>query len=50
MIPEIENAGLSFVGKDGTGRRMEVICSYKPCLMCSFSESLEEQCMNSFRV
>ncbi|RID80679.1 hypothetical protein BRARA_A03322 [Brassica rapa] len=25
MIPEIENAGLSFVGKDGTGRRMEIV-------------------------
>lgn len=24
MIPELEAAGLSFVGKDETGRRMEV--------------------------
>ena len=29
MISEIENAGLSFVGKDETGRRTEVTCSYK---------------------
>lgn len=27
MISEIEKAGLSFVGKDETGCRMEVICS-----------------------
>ncbi|XP_062215227.1 uncharacterized protein LOC133915864 isoform X2 [Phragmites australis] len=25
MVPEFENAGLQFVGKDGTGRRMEII-------------------------
>lgn len=24
MVPEFENAGLQFVGKDDTGRRMEV--------------------------
>lgn len=24
MVPEFENAGLQFVGKDETGRRMEV--------------------------
>ena len=34
MIQEIENAGLSFVGKDETGRRMEVYS----CLMFNFSE------------
>lgn len=34
MISEIEKAGLSFVGKDETGRRMEVICSWRTCLMC----------------
>jgi len=34
MISEIEKAGLSFVGKDETGRRMEVICLWKTCLMC----------------
>jgi hypothetical protein len=25
MVPEFENAGLQFVGKDETGRRMEII-------------------------
>lgn len=34
MISKIEKAGLSFVGKDETGRRMEVICSWKACLIC----------------
>lgn len=38
MIAEIERAGLSFVGKDESGRRMEVICLWKTCLMCDLSE------------
>ena len=34
MISEIEKAGLSFVGKDETGRRMEVNMLLEPaCLM-----------------
>lgn len=30
MIPQLEKAGLSFVGKDETGRRMEVRICRKP--------------------